>query len=186
MIDETLILMRATKRPATVFAFDFARRALRAAEIENARIWNAPYVEGDVRLVIAAMQDVLVDVHFFFIAIRNVYRFLNLVVQDPAFESFRPVLEQLNDRWFRHYSSGREAFEHIDQRLPGEKHSNQLSDVHEEGGRRKVHYGLSLRNGVFRHSDKEWDIRAETFAQFHADVTRFLTTILDAAEKSIC
>lgn len=183
MTEDHFLLMGAGSRQATTLAFDFARRALRAAEIQNRRIWNAPVVEGQPGVVIEAIQDILIDVHFYFVALRNVYRFLSKVVEDPDFAHFVPNLELLNQQWFAHYSTGREAFEHIDQRLPGERHSPRIAETMTDGTSRRVHYGLNLRQGVFRHSDQEWDIRPETFSRLHGDVSALLEAILDDARK---
>jgi hypothetical protein len=48
---------------------------LRAASIQNVRIWTAPDFEGPLSEVVRAQQDVLIDVHFYFVALRNVYRY---------------------------------------------------------------------------------------------------------------
>lgn len=87
----------ASKRPATSHCFDFAGRSLRAAEIQMDRIWNRPVVSGSYAVVEAAIHDILIDIHFYFVALRNVYRFLAKVVEDPAFQQFKPDVEQLNN-----------------------------------------------------------------------------------------
>ena len=107
-------LFFGSKKPATSHCFDFSRRSLRAAEIQIERIWNRPGLHADHPQFVAAIHDALIDVHFYFIALRNVYRFLSKVVQDPVFAHLRPELQSLGERWFKHYAKGREAFEHID------------------------------------------------------------------------
>ena len=168
-----------SKRPATGHCFDFARRSLRAAEIQVERIWDRPALSGDDPRFIAAVHDALIDVHFYFIGLRNLYRFLHKVVQDPAFVHLATELQTLNDAWFKHYAKGREAFEHIDQRLPGERHENQIAEIVENGAFRKVHYGLRMRSGVFAHSDLVFDISKETFHRMRADVIVFLAKIVE-------
>lgn len=172
-------LLFGSKRPATSHCFDFARRSLRAAEIQIERIWDRPGVSADDPRFIAAVQDTLIDVHFYFISLRNLYRFLHKVVQDPVFVNLEPELQILNNTWFKHYAKGREAFEHIDQRLPGEKHEGQLIEITENGTSRKVHYGLSMRRGEFTHSDLTFDITKETFHRLRADVIAFLAKIVE-------
>ena len=176
-------VMAASKRGATPFAFDLAHRALRAAEIQLQRIWSRPVVAGTPSVVVDAMQDVLVDVHFYFVALRNIHRFLFKVVKDPAFTHLQPEFDALNQKWLTHYSKGREAFEHIDQRLPGEKFEHVLVELEDGGARRKVHYGLSLRRGVFRHSDQEWDITQPRFEEIRAEVLKLLQRIVDDARS---
>ena len=146
-------LFFGSKKPATSPSFDFAHRSLRAAEIQIERIWSRPGLPAQHPQYIAAVEDTLIDVHFYFIALRNLCRFLGKVVEDPVFVSLRPELQALNDAWFKHYAKGREAFEHIDQRLPGGKHEKQLVEVTENGTSRTIHYGLSMRRGMFQHSN---------------------------------
>ena len=71
----------SSKRAATPRCFDFVRRALRAAEIQIDRIWTRPVVTGSHEIVRAAIQDVLIDFHFYFIALRNLYRSLDQILR---------------------------------------------------------------------------------------------------------
>jgi hypothetical protein len=173
-------LLFGSKRPATPHCFDFARRSLRAAEIQVERIWDRPGLSADHPKFVAAVQDALIDVHFYFIALRNLYRFLHKVIQDPLFAHLQPELQALNEAWFKHYSKGREAFEHIDQRLPGEKQENQLVEIKANGASRKIHYGLSMQRGVFTHSDLTFDISMQTFQRLQADVVAFFAEIVES------
>lgn len=170
----------SAKKPATSHCFYFASRSLRAAELQMDRIWDRPVVSGSHAVVEAAFQDILIDIHFYFIALRNLYRFLAKVVDDPAFEQFRPDVEKLNSAWFKHYAKGREAFEHIDQRLPGEKQERQLVEVSDGGNPRKIHYGVSLRKGVFTHSNLSFDISREAFLGLKGEVETLLTKIVNS------
>lgn len=144
------------------------------------RIWNRPGLSADHPQFVAAAQDALIDVHFYFIALRNLYRFLHKVVQDPVFAHLQPELQVLNDTWFKHYAKGREAFEHIDQRLPGEKNEHQLIEITENGASRKVHYSLSMRRGEFQHSDLTFDISKQTFERLRAEVDAFLAKVVQS------
>ena len=174
----------SSKRPATSHCFDFAIRSLRAAELQVNRIWDRPVVSGDPTVVSATFQDILIDVHFYFISLRNVYRFLQKVIADPAFAPLRPELDRLNEKWFQHYSKGRETFEHIDQRLPGEKHEANIVEIEEASARRKINYGLRLREGLFLHSDLKWDITTATFELISHDVQALLQQIVGSCEPS--
>lgn len=173
-----------SSKPATSHCFDFARRSLRAAEIQIERIYDRSGISADDPRFSAAAQDALIDVHFYFIGLRNLYRFLHKVVQDPIFVHLEADLQILNDTWFKHYSKGREAFEHIDQRLPGEKNESQLIEITENGASRQVHYGLSMRSGVFTHSDLTFDITKETFHRLQADVTAFVVKIVECCPQN--
>lgn len=178
--DDCQRLFFSSKRHATSHCFDFARRSLRAAEIQIERIWDRPRLSADHPQFIAAVHDALIDVHFYFIALRNIYRFLHKVIQDPAFAHLEPELKVLNDAWFKHYAKGREAFEHIDQRLLGEKHESQFVEITENGASRKVHYGLSMRRGVFMHSNLTFDISRQTFQHLREDVVVFVAKIVES------
>jgi len=180
-IDERLLVIRAGQRPATVFALEFAQRAVRASRLQLERIYRWEERSASLEEVIAINEDRLTDIHFFFIAIRNIYRYLRKVVQDDSFAELGPRLEQLNGQWFKAYSAAREAFEHIDQRLPGETHANRIVAI--DGGRRAVHYGFSPRTGVFRHSDQEWDIGQQNIGRFHDDVASFIAAVFDLARR---
>lgn len=186
--DEALKVMAACRKDSTVHCVDFAFRSLRAAEIQVARIWNfgpAPSPH-DVDARSRFYQDILTDIHFYFIALRNVYRYLLKTVRDPAFDAFRPELAELNDRWFLHYSKGRDAFEHFDQRLPGEQQESQIIEiVDDSGGRRKIHYGIKPKKGVFTHSDQEWDITTDTFNRISSDVKSLLSRIITSCDVQI-
>jgi len=165
---------------ATSHCLNFASRSLRAAELQIGRLWDRPIVSGSHTVVEAAFQDILIDIHFYFIALRNLYRFLAKVVADPAFEQFRPDVEKLNCAWFKHYAKGREAFEHIDQRLPGEKQEHQLVKVSNGGNPRKIYYGVNLRNGVFTHSNLSFDISREAFLGLKEEVETLLAKIANS------
>jgi hypothetical protein len=173
-------LFFGSKKPATSHCFDFARRSLRAAEIQMERIWSRPGLPADHPQFVPAVHDVLIDVHFYFIALRNLYRFLARIVEDPMFAHLEAELRALNDVWFKHYAKGREAFEHIDQRLPGEKHEKNLVEVTDGGSPRKIHYGLSMRRGVFEHSDLTFDISKQAFERLRSDVSGFLTKVIES------
>lgn len=174
----------ASRNDATATSFDLATRSLRAAQIQISRIWDRPVVQGNHQIVAAAFEDILIDVHFYFVALRNTYRFLEKVVSDETFQELRPGLLELNDKWFKHYALGREAFEHIDQRLPGQKHESKIVEIQEGGARRKINYGLRLREGLFMHSDLKWDISKAAFERISADVRAFLNRIVEKSESS--
>lgn len=182
--DEMLKVMTASCSGATIHCVDFACRYLRASEIQVGRIWNREPTRSqqDVEAMKKFYQDILIDIHFYFISLRNLYRFLAKAVEDPAFDdAFRTELAELNDHWFLHYAKGREAFEHIDQRLPGEKHESRIVEVVDDnGGRRKIHYAFWPKKGLFAHSDGEWDITSATFDQISADVKSLLSRMVES------
>lgn len=97
--DEMLRVMAASRLGATVHCVDFAYRSLRAAEIQVGRIWNRGPTpsQQDVEATKMFCQDILIDIHFYFISLRNLYRYLAKAVEDPAFYAFRPALAELND-----------------------------------------------------------------------------------------
>ena len=181
---ESQLIFFASRNGATAASFDLARRSLRAAEVQINRIWDRPVVHGNYEIVSAAFEDILIDLHFYFIALRNTYRFLERVVSDEVLQELRPNLAELNDKWFRHYSLAREAFEHIDQRLPGERHENKISEIEEKGAKRKIHYGLRLREGLFLHSDLKWDISKAAFERTNGDVEKLLRRIVEKCVSS--
>ena len=81
----------SSKKAVTIHGFDLAFRALRAAEIQVDRIWVRPSQSRDS--VASPFEDILIDVHFYFISLRNLYRFLHLVIVDPTFTHLQPDLE---------------------------------------------------------------------------------------------
>jgi hypothetical protein len=46
---------------------------------------------------------------------------------------------------------------------------------------RKVQYGVSMRRARFTHSDREWDISREGFAELRRAVEALLSSIVSAA-----
>lgn len=168
------------EHPATSHCFGLSGRSLRAAEIQVERIWEHPGLSANHPQFMATAEDVLIDVHFYFIALRNLYRFLHKVAQDPVFAHLQPELHVLNDKWFKHYARGREAFEHIDQRLPGEKYESRVVQITENGASRKVCYGLNMRSGLFMHSDLTFDISRGTFQHLRQEVAEFLAQIVES------
>lgn len=143
------------------------------------RIWGPAAKSVDNPLLPYEIK--LIDIHFYFVALRNLYRYLNKIVSDPVYSHLKADLEILNDKWFRHYSKGREAFEHIDQRFHGEQYEDRIIAVEDKGARRKVHYGLSMKDSVFTHSDESWDISKESFAVFKDSVTQFIQKIVESS-----
>lgn len=167
-----------SRRVTTSITIDLPRRYLRAAEIQVTRIWD------DARQRLPTVyEDMLIDVHFYFVALRDIYRYLDKVVSDEVFQGLRPALDNLNEKWFKHYSDGRDVFEHIDQRLPGQSHENRIVGIEAWGGEKKINFGLSPRKGLFRHSDLEWDISKARYDRIKVDVEELLRLIVDAAPK---
>lgn len=160
---------------------DFAERSLWAARVQIGRIW-APAPAGKNQL--ETYRDILVDVHFYFIALRNIYRFLEKAVRRPVAAGLREELESLNIKWFRDYSLGREAFEHIDQRLPGEQHEARIVEIDEGGAKRRVYYGLRMEDGIFTHSDREWNISEQRFSDIERDVRDFVDRYVRLCERT--
>jgi len=182
--DDSQRVCFTSKSAATAICFDLCLRSMRAAELQVQRIWDRPIVSGETKLVASAFEDILIDVHFYFVALRNIYRYLQKVVSDPAFSQCHDELDQLNVKWFQHYAKGREAFEHIDQRLPGQKHEANIAEINEGGAKRKINYGLRMREGIFLHSDARWDITRATFKQIKHDVQTLLKRIMASRESS--
>ena len=181
--NDTLKLMIASQREATVHCMNFANRSLRAAAIQVHRIWHRPRPPCSTDFLASEIfyQDMLTDIHFYFISLRNTYRYLSKVVEDPAFEPHRIELEKLNTAWFSHYAKGREAFEHIDQRLPGEKHQSRI--ISSDDGMSKLHYGINPSDRLFLHSDQEWDISEITFKKIYHDVTELISSIINSCDQ---
>ncbi len=117
MDTDTQKILFSAEKPATSHCFSLSKRSLLAAEIQMERIWG-PIVKS-VDHPLLPYEIKLIDIHFYFVALRNLYRYLNKIMSDPVYSHLKADLEILNDKWFRHYSKGREAFEHIDQRFPG-------------------------------------------------------------------
>ncbi|MNR56343.1 hypothetical protein D3C85_1768950 [compost metagenome] len=70
-------------------------------------------------------------------------------------------------------------FEHIDQRLPGEKHQGRIIEVDDrQGNRRKINYGIRGKEGLFTHSNETWDITESTFSRISQDVRSLLKRII--------
>lgn len=181
MDTDTQKLLFSAEKPATSHCFSLAKRSLLAAEIQMERIWGPVIKSVDNPLLPYEIK--LIDIHFYFVALRNLYRYLNKIMSDPAYSHLKADLEILNNKWFRHYSKGREVFEHIDQKFPGEKHQDKIVEIEEKGARRKVHYGLSMKDGVFTHSDESWDISKKSFAEFKDNVAQFIQKIVESSNK---
>ena len=96
--------------------FDLAHRYLHAAERQITRIWNLR-ISDDPQRVEADFQEMLIEVHFYFVALRDVYRCLAKVVSVEVFQGLRPEVDNLWVKWFKHYNQGRNMFEHLDERL---------------------------------------------------------------------
>lgn len=134
---------------------------------------------GGHNVVEEAIHNILIDAHFYVIALRNLYRFLAKAVGDPAFEQFKPEVDRVNNVWFKHFAKAREAFEQIDQHLPGEKQEHQLEQVTDGCAPHKIHYALSLRKGIFKHSMLSFYISREAFSRLKSEVEGALLKILD-------
>ena len=173
----------AAEKPATSHCHSLAKRSLLGAEMQMNRIWE-PAVKSEDNPTLQ-YEVKLIEIHFYFVALRNLYRYLNKIVTDPVYADLAPDLEILNENWFKHYSKGRETFEHIDQRFPEERHENKIIEIEENGARRKVHYGVSFKDGLFTHSDESWDITKITFLKFKEDVAQFMKDIVELSERKL-
>ena len=154
--------------------FDLTHRYLDAAERQITRIWNGRGISADPLRVETDFQEILIEVHFYFVALRDVYRCLAKVVSVEVFHGLRPEVDNLWLKWFKHYNQGRNMFEHLDERL-----GEQIVEIEENGVKRRIIFGLSLREGLFRHSNLEWDISKATFDSIKDDVDDILSRIVD-------
>ena len=168
----------SSKRAASPHCFNSSRRAFRAVEIQIDRIWTRPVVTGSHEIVRAAIQDILIDVHFDFFALGTCIGTLERVVADPAFAQFKTDVNRLNDLWFKYNAKEREEFEHIDPRLPSEKHENRTEEVSEGGAAGKIQYGLSMRNGIFKHSNLSFDISRASFDLIKREIDALFVKIV--------
>jgi hypothetical protein len=145
-----------------------------------ARIWQGPTERPSTLIAMQeANEEKLIELHFYFVSIRNIYRFLAKAINDEALSEFSEDLDTLNSKWLAHNSKAREAFEHIDQRLPGEKHEEKIAQI----GNRKVHYGIRWKEAEFYHSDLLWDISQSTYEEFHRDIGNFLKNLEEKFPK---
>ncbi|MDB9753022.1 hypothetical protein OAB29_02635 [Oceanospirillaceae bacterium] len=158
-----------------------AQRSLKAAELQMERVWSPPNIKPNCTSeMIEANEHKLIEIHFYFVAMRNIHRFLDKTIKgDSIFESYKLHFEELNEKWFKHNSKGREAFEHIDQRLPGEKHENKLVEI----GNRKIHYGIRWSAGEFAHSNLVWDISVITFGTFKTEISSFIEELKNESSR---
>ena len=101
------------------------------------------------------------------------------------FKELRPDLDTLNEQWCRHYSAGRDVFEHIDQRLPGQKHEDQIVAIEEQVREKKTNFRIIRSKGLFLHSNQEWDISRVQFELMQADVEGFLSRFVGIAQANI-
>ena len=177
MDEESNKVFITASNAATSHCFTLAKRSLLAAEIQINRIWEKSVNSKDNPSL--PFEIKLIDIHFYFIALRNLYRHLEKVISDPAYEHLKPELEKLNAKWFKHYGHGREAFEHIDQRLPGEKYEERIVEITENEASRKVHYGVSMKEGMFKHSNESWDISLDFFKEIKEGVTDLIALVVD-------
>ena len=86
--------------------FDLTHRYLHAAEGQITRIWNGRGISADPQRVESDFQEILIEVHFYFVALRDVYRCLAKVVSDEVFQGLRPDVDNLWVKWFKHYNKG--------------------------------------------------------------------------------
>ena len=186
LLGNTERVLAASSNPkVTATAFDLAYRYLQAAENQIDRIWAPTVKTDDKKIPGAIQQERLVEVHFYFIALRDVYRFLDTIVKDEAFqdECLRKELDCLYNNWFKGFKKGRDTFEHIDDRLRGD-HGG-IKEIEENGAKRCVHFGISFKRGTFSHSDWEVDITKPTFEQIKTDVEKLLGHVVDCAANRL-
>lgn len=183
--DESAVMF-ASRNSSTSTCFGLAQRSLKAAEIQINRVWDVTVIQPNQQLSMKYRQELnevaLIELHFFFVSMRNIYRYLHRVIKDPTFTDLAAELEVLNNAFFKHYSSGRVAFEHIDQRLQGQPNEKMIVETEENGARRKILYSLRWREGLFLHSDQQWDISREKFASMKEDVEVLISHVNKKAQ----
>lgn len=134
-----------------------------------------PHIDpGNQALVMARFEAIKIEVHLYFVLLDDLHKFLKKVISEETFKGLDPQLNQLNDKWFRNYNSGRRLFEHLDERL-----STLLSK-----GARKYDFKLDLGLGYFQHTniknqDDMWDICKAAFAALRKDVDHLLNQIVE-------
>ena len=160
--------------PKAAEFFDLARRYLDAAELQNDRIWAhaLPVEDGDPQLAKTAFEEIVIEVHLYFVVLNDVYRFLEQITAEEIFQELHPRLAGLNESWFKHYNKGRNLFEHLEERLRRPHRGTRIT------------FGLRMGSGKFLHSDDEWDISKSAFDSLKVDVEHFMDSIVAASESN--
>lgn len=184
LMQNTSIVFRAAKKPATLFGFEHTVEALMAADIQNSRIFQHESFTGDFLKDSVIAMKIITDIQFYIMSVRNIKRYGRLIVLDDTFSSLRDTLLEIESKWIDKFKSMRDSLEHMDERFPGCKKSQAIVEVCEGQAKRKIHRGFSLSEGVFRHSDQQLDISHGTFLNIATDVLLFLSDVAAIAKET--
>jgi len=177
-------IMSKSTIPASSFFYDLLMRNIFAAELQLSRIWEEKPKPLDIDEAIKNHKGRLIDIHFYFIALRNIYRYLEKLSMDPIFKQLDTEVKSLNEKWFDHYKTARDSFEHFDERLPDQKKEAKIIEVEENGAKRKIHFGIK-KEGFFTQSNEEWDIRLKTFNLIKKDVENIIQKMKDILDNKV-
>jgi len=181
--DDLGFIPLVTKKQCTPFCYELAKRSLVAAEMQINRIWAPREKPKSLSEFRSAYDPLLVDIHFYFVSIRNINRYLKELTNDELFSCLKDKFIIMENSFFAHFKNGRDALEHMNERLPGNKYANRTKEITENGCTRSVHAGVSLKRGIYYYSDQEWDISDNEFRKMKSQIDNFLQNVLDIAMK---
>ena len=164
---------------AVSMAYTTLERHLKAAEIQIHRIWSSiPKAQESVeslnppksfkeqsqylRQVRKLYDPVFIDIHFYFISwngIRRMIKFFSKILELKINEVFPEI-----SGMFQSHKDIRDAIEHFDERLPGEKYEHRVKEIIQSPGcaPSKIYGGISS-DGCYLFGDKKIDIKLESF-----------------------
>jgi hypothetical protein len=123
---------------------------------------GAPLAESReyIRDGVRRMRPVLSDVHLYFVSWGNCRNMLQLLTGQPEFLEAKKVFDGYR-KHFDHYVAGRNSFEHLHERLPGQKNEDRVKEIRDDPrtGARRVYAGF--HDGKYIHSDQSWDISSD-------------------------
>lgn len=199
---EEKILFSCQNGTAAAFAYSQLLTDMKAASMQMERIWtyvklmpkapeltpNIPDFREKAKQQLKSEKEkyrsLFIDVHFYFVAWGNIKAMMTVLSRQPEFKKANMVFNS-HRKIIEHYTNARNTFEHFDERLPGGKSSNRVKEVRAEGaGSRRILRGVS-KDGFYKHSDKQWDIKPSSLKKLTEIVDEFLTNIQESVDLLI-
>ena len=176
-------MLSDSEKVTTSIAIDLARRYLRAAGIQVARIWDRPVVDARQRPLPHVYEDMLIDVHFYFVAWVNCRNMMKVFSALPEYSNAGKYLRSVS-KHFDDYAEARNTFEHFHDRLPAGKKYEKVVEVQEPGGEPHRCFG-GFKDGSYVFSNRSWDISPASLKLLESFVTKFLGRIECVVEEKL-
>lgn len=116
------------------------------------------------KVMITSNQQILAEVHLWFIALDNTLDMIKVILKEEALKHLYPELGDLINKTLHQYTEGRHTFEHYDERIPEGKYHHKVKTRTAEGGNPRTVLG-GIKNGAYIFGDQDWALGHDAFQE---------------------